>query len=81
MNNPFGTTPDQVGARTTTTAGQQFLVHAFAWMFAGLLLTAGVSFVVQTSQTLDDLRGPELPPLVLRPARARVRDLRRDPRD
>jgi FtsH-binding integral membrane protein len=52
MNNPFGTSQGQIGVRPTTTAGQQFLVHAFAWMFAGLLLTAGVSAVVQTSQTL-----------------------------
>ena len=52
MNNPYGTPQGQVGVRPTESAGQQFLVHAFAWMFAGLLLTAGVSAVVQTSETL-----------------------------
>ena len=54
MNNPYESAPapTQVGARPVVAAGQQFLVQAFGWMFAGLLLTAGVAFAVQSSETL-----------------------------
>ena len=51
MQNPSGL-PTQVGATTATDTSQRFLTHAFGWMFAGLLLTAGVATVVQSSQTL-----------------------------
>jgi uncharacterized protein len=51
-NNPFGSTPAQAGVRPSVDLTQRFLVHAFAWMFAGLLLTAGVAAVVQSSPTL-----------------------------
>ena len=54
MNNPVGTTPGQVGVRPSAETTQRFLVHAFGWMFAGLLLTAGVAAVVQTSETLTE---------------------------
>ncbi len=52
MNNPFGATPSQLGVRPSTELAQRLLTHAFGWMFAGLLLTAGVAAVVQTSTTL-----------------------------
>jgi uncharacterized protein len=51
-NNPLGTTPAQAGVRPSVDLTQRFLVHAFAWMFAGLLLTAGVAAVVQSSEAL-----------------------------
>ena len=52
INNPLGTTPEQVGVLPSEDAQQRFLVQAFGWMFAGLLLTAGVAAFVQTSETL-----------------------------
>ena len=51
MNN-FGPAPSQLGVRPATALAQQLLTHAFGWMFAGLLLTAGVAAVVQGSETL-----------------------------
>jgi FtsH-binding integral membrane protein len=41
-----------LGVRPATALSVGFLTQAFAWMFAGLLLTAGVAYVVQTSDTL-----------------------------
>jgi uncharacterized protein len=55
LNNRFpGTAPSQLGVRPSTALAQQLLTHAFGWMFAGLLLTAGVATVVQTSPTLTE---------------------------
>jgi uncharacterized protein len=54
INNPLGATPGQVGVRPSAETTQRFLVHAFTWMFAGLLLTAAVAAVVQTSETLTE---------------------------
>jgi FtsH-binding integral membrane protein len=53
MNN-FGPAPSQLGVRPATALSQQLLTHAFGWMFAGLLLTAGVAAVVQGSETLTN---------------------------
>ena len=47
--------PSQLGVRPSAELAQRLLTHAFAWMFAGLLLTAGVAFVVQGSQQLSTL--------------------------
>jgi uncharacterized protein len=52
IQNPSGVPTSQVGATAATDTSQRFLTHAFGWMFAGLLLTAGVATVVQSSQTL-----------------------------
>jgi uncharacterized protein len=52
MLNNFGATPSQLGVRPSAELAQRLLTHAFGWMFAGLLLTAGVAAVVQTSETL-----------------------------
>jgi FtsH-binding integral membrane protein len=41
-----------LGVRPTTALSVGFLTQAFGWMFAGLLLTAGVAYVVQTSESL-----------------------------
>jgi uncharacterized protein len=48
--NPSGT----VDVRPNAAVAAAFLVQAFVWMFAGLLLTAGVAALVQTSPTLLD---------------------------
>jgi uncharacterized protein len=54
MNNNFGATPSQLGVRPSAELAQRLLTHAFGWMFAGLLLTAAVAGVVQTSETLTN---------------------------
>jgi hypothetical protein len=55
--NPYGTAPSQLGVRPSAELAQRLLTHAFGWMFAGLLLTAGVAAVVQSSPTLTSLAG------------------------
>jgi uncharacterized protein len=53
LSNRFpGAAPSQLGVRPSAELAQRLLTHAFGWMFAGLLLTAGVAAVVQTSETL-----------------------------
>lgn len=53
LNNRFpGATPSQLGVRPSAELAQRLLTHAFSWMFAGLLLTAGVATLVQTSPSL-----------------------------
>ena len=55
LNNQFpGTAPSQLGVRPSAALAQRLLTHAFGWMFAGLLLTAGVAAAVQGSATLTD---------------------------
>ena len=54
--------PSRLGVRPTSALVQRLLVGAFGWMFAGLLLTAAVSFLVTSS-----------PALTPSPAHARVR--------
>lgn len=49
--NPY-VSPAQVGVRPPIALSVGFLSQAFAWMFAGLLLTAGVSWIIQGSPTL-----------------------------
>src|SRR5215204_3540741 len=44
--------PTQLGVRPAPALVQQLLVGAFGWMFVGLLLSAGVAFLVGTSETL-----------------------------
>jgi FtsH-binding integral membrane protein len=44
--------PSQLGVRPAPALVQQLLVGAFGWMFAGLLLSAGVAYLVGTSVTL-----------------------------
>lgn len=46
------TYPNQVDARTAPALNAAFLTHAFTWMFAGLLLTAGVAAFVTRSPGL-----------------------------
>ena len=44
--------PSQLGVRPAPALVQQLLIGAFGWMFAGLLLTAGVAYLVTTSTGL-----------------------------
>ncbi len=53
LSNRFpGAAPSQLGVRPSAELIQRLLTHAFGWMFAGLLLTAGVAAVVQSSEAL-----------------------------
>ena len=54
MNTQFPPTqlPSQVGVRPSAALQAAFLTQAFMWMFAGLLLTAGVAFLAQSSTAL-----------------------------
>jgi FtsH-binding integral membrane protein len=45
-------TPSQLGVRPAPALVQQLLIGAFGWMFAGLLLSAGVAYLVATSPSL-----------------------------
>jgi len=52
----------QVDARPSAAIATGYLSQAFLWMFAGLLLTAGVAFVVRGSEAvLDAVAGAWLP--------------------
>ncbi len=63
--NSFGL-PSQIGVRPTTALSTGFLTQAFTWMFAGLLLTAGIGYVVQSTPRLLEVgRGLFLPALLL----------------
>jgi FtsH-binding integral membrane protein len=57
MDNEVGATPEQLGVRPSAALAQQFLIHAFGWMFAGLLITAGVAAIVQASPSLTNMIG------------------------
>lgn len=44
--------PSQLGVRPAPELANRFLVQSFGWMFAGLLLTAGISAVVSMNEAL-----------------------------
>lgn len=46
--------PSQLGVRPAPELANRFLTQSFGWMFAGLLLTAGVSGWVSTNPSLID---------------------------
>lgn len=48
----FPAAPDRSDVRPSGVVAATFLTHAFTWMFAGLLLTAGVAFLVQSSDSV-----------------------------
>ena len=55
MNNqyaPGSMSPSQLGVRPAPALVQQLLIGAFGWMFAGLLLTAAVAYLVTTNTAL-----------------------------
>ncbi|MEA2608993.1 MAG: uncharacterized protein QOJ75_1236 [Chloroflexota bacterium] len=52
---PFSTsraTPSMLGVRPDARLATAFLTQAFVWMFAGLLLSAGVAWTVQSNEQL-----------------------------
>ena len=55
---PYGTnrtipvTPSTLGVKPDARLASAFLSQAFLWMFAGLLATAGVAYVVQSNERL-----------------------------
>jgi len=51
-NNPPGALPSQLGVRPSTELATRFLSQSFGWMFAGLLLTAVIAFIVQGQPNL-----------------------------
>ena len=44
--------PSQLGVRPAPELANQFLIQSFGWMFAGLLLTAGIATVVAMNEGL-----------------------------
>jgi len=46
---PNSLSPSQLGVRPAPALVQQLLIGAFGWMFAGLLLTAGVAYLVTSN--------------------------------
>jgi FtsH-binding integral membrane protein len=54
-----------ISAQSAVQASSAYLSHAFVWMFAGLLLTAGVAFVVQGSERLTQLAADLLLPVII----------------
>jgi len=61
----FPTTTPQTDARPIAAEGTNYLGQAFLWMFAALLLTAAVTGVVTTNETvLDATRGLMLPLII-----------------
>jgi FtsH-binding integral membrane protein len=44
--------PSALGVRPDPRLAQAFLTQAFVWMFAGLLVSAGVAFIVQSNERL-----------------------------
>jgi uncharacterized protein len=49
--------PTQLGVRPAPALVQQLLIGAFGWMFAGLLLTAAVAFLVGGNQSMIETIG------------------------
>jgi len=49
---PGSLSPSQLGVRPAPALVQQLLIGAFGWMFAGLILTAGVAYLVTNSTSL-----------------------------
>jgi FtsH-binding integral membrane protein len=55
----------QVTVRPTAEASASFLTHAFTWMFAGLLLSAGVALLVQGSESLQTFAQTAFLPVII----------------
>lgn len=50
-----GALPSQVGVRPNARLSAGFLSQAFTWMFAGLIVTAVVAWLIQTNARLEEL--------------------------
>lgn len=68
---PYGTnrtmpaTPSTLGVKPDARLASAFLSQAFLWMFAGLLATAGVAYVVQSDQRLLEFASGSFFPLFI----------------
>ena len=62
--NPYAA-PSQLGVRPASQLSAAFLTQAFAWMFAGLLATAAVSWYVQGSEGLISFAAQWFLPIVI----------------
>jgi uncharacterized protein len=63
---PGGPLPSSIGVRPRAELSAGFLTQAFTWMFAGLLLTAGVALLVQANPRLQSIAaGLFLPALLV----------------
>jgi hypothetical protein len=62
---PGSLSPSQLGVRPAPALVQQLLIGAFGWMFAGLLLTAAVAYLVTTSPGLTATLESFLLPLLI----------------
>ena len=60
-----GALPSQVGVRPDARLSAGFLSQAFTWMFAGLLLTAGIVWVVQGDARLTGIARDLFLPAIL----------------
>ena len=56
MPSPYAT-PSTLGVKPDARLASAFLTQAFVWMFAGLLVTAGVAAVVQSNERLLQFAG------------------------
>jgi len=69
QRNPFGSArgplPSTLGVRPAAELSAGFLTQAFTWMFAGLLLTAGIAFLVQSNERLQDVAATLFLPAIL----------------
>jgi FtsH-binding integral membrane protein len=57
--------PATYGVRPAPALVQQLLIGAFGWMFAGLLLTAGVAYLVTASATLTQAAVGLILPIII----------------
>ena len=60
-----GASPATLGVVPDARLAQAFLTQAFVWMFAGLLVTAGVAGVVQGNDRLLEFAKGSLFPLMI----------------
>jgi FtsH-binding integral membrane protein len=57
MDNQYGAAPSQLGVRPSSELATRFLTQSFGWMFAGLLVTAGVAAAIQVMPELRNSIG------------------------
>jgi FtsH-binding integral membrane protein len=62
--NPYAS-PSGLGVRPAAQLSSAFLTQAFAWMFVGLLVTAGVTYFVQSSPQLLDFAASMIFPIII----------------
>lgn len=61
--NGYPYSPSQLGVRPNAALSNQLLAGAFTWMFAGLLLTAGIAWFVASNEALTNTLARLLLPL------------------